>query len=410
METYIARQPMLNNDQKLAAYELLYYQDRETLYNPHDVSVANAIVQFFNQLDGSNFSEGREVFLTFSPNLLMQNIPRVFDPHKLVIQIGDDVLVHPVAKMIIQRYHKQGYRLAIVGFQFNDRYFGILPLTDIIKVDFSNPLSKDIETCIGIARKFGKQTAAFNVNSAEARATAIQYGCDYIQGQNVAEMVKSQVRHMEHLQSSFFRLMAAVTREEPDLEEIAQLIELDVTLTFSLLRMVNSAYFSMPNRVKDVKQALTILGLGQLKQWIYLLSFTPDEGLSDELIKTSFQRGSLCQELSQFVPEFPVSRAEAYLLGMFSTLEALLEVPIEDALRELPISDIVKNGLVAGEGKCGALLRICIAYEQGEWNLMRREAEALQLPTGLVAQKYLETVEYVNSIWSDLMRPLDDGE
>ncbi len=94
--------------------------------------------------------------------------------------------------------------------------------------------------------------------------------------------------------------MAAVTRPEPDMDEITQLISMDVTLTFSLLKLVNSAYFALPNKVQSIKQALLfILGLGQLKQWIYpFLSFAPDGGVSDELIKTSFLRGTFCQELS----------------------------------------------------------------------------------------------------------------
>ena len=94
MDNCIARQPIIGKDGKIAAYELLYFQNSQTVDSPHDFHTAQAIVQFFNQLDESSFLDGRDAFLSFTPNLLMQNIPRVFDPHKLVIQVEDSVLVH----------------------------------------------------------------------------------------------------------------------------------------------------------------------------------------------------------------------------------------------------------------------------------------------------------------------------
>lgn len=409
MDTYIVRQPIMNNEQKLVAYELLYHEDSSALYNQRDNHVANAIINFFNEVGETKFFSGKDAFVTFTPNLLMQNVPKIFDEKKLVLQLEDNVLIHPVAKTIIQRYKSQGYRLALVGFEFNNRYLSILSSIDILKIDFTDPDNQSIQTQIDIAKKFNKKAAAYNVNTPEARDKALAWGCDYIQGKSVAEMVTTKIQKMDHLQSNFFRLMAAITRPEPDMEQIAQLISVDVTLTFSLIKLVNSAYFSLPNRVKDVKQALTILGLGQLRQWIYLLSFTPDGGLTDELIKISFQRAVFCQELSLFVKDFPISRAEAYLLGMFSTLGVLLEVPIEAAVAELPISEEIKKGLTGQEGLCNDLLQLCISYEKGEWSRMDKLAKKLELPANTIAQKYMESVEYVNETWDELQEPFSEG-
>ena len=409
MNTFIVRQPIMDHEEKLTAYELLYQQDSSTLYNQRDARVANAIVNFFNQVGETGFFSDKDVFVTFTPNLLMQNVPKIFQEDRLVIQIEDNVLVHPVAKVIIQRYKSQGYRLALVGFEFNNRFLSILPSVDILKVDFSDPESPDIQTQVSLAKKFGKKAAAYYVNTPRAREMALALGCDYIQGNSVAEMVTTKTQKMEHLQSNFFRLMAAITRQEPEFEEIAHLISVDVTLTFSLIKLVNSAYFSLPNRVRDVKQALTVLGLGQLRQWIYLLSFTADGGMTDELIKISFQRAVFCQELSLFVRDFPVSRTEAYLLGMFSTLGILLEAPMEEALKELSISEEVKEGLIQGQGRCGQLLELTIAYEKGEWSRVGKLAPELELPMNTVAQKYLEAVEYVNETWEELQQPFRES-
>ena len=408
METHIVRQPILDRNQKLAAYELVYYQDASSLYNKRDARVANTIVTFFSELDTDSFLAGKDCFLTFTPNLLMKDIPRVFDEKKLVIQIEESILVNPEAKAIVSRYKSNGYRVAIMGFEFNRRFLNVLPEIDIIKVDFSDIKSESIDVLCKLAKSFNKQLAAYGINSSEARELAVAYGCDFIQGESVSEMVSTKVHKMDHQQSNFFRLMAAISKEIPDFDEIAQIISLDVTLAFSLLKLVNSAYFALPNRVKDVKQALTILGLGQLKQWIYLLSFSDDGGMTDELIKLSFLRAVFCQEVSQFIPSFPIARAEAYMLGMFSTLGLLLEVPIDSAIAQLPLSDELKDGLMGKEGKCGELLALCIAYEKGKWKEVQQYVDMLQVGEDIIKSKYIEAVEYVNEIWSELTAPSEE--
>lgn len=410
METYIVRQPILDRNQKLAAYELVYYQDASTLYNQRDAHIANAIVTFLAGVDADGFFEGKDCFLTFTPNLLMKDIPRIFDEKKLVIQIEENILVHPEAKAILGRYKKDGYRIAALGFELNKRYFDLLPDIDVIKIDFSDPARENIETLCTLAKNFKKRLVAYGINSPESKDLALSFGCDYFQGESVSAMVTAKVHKMDYLQSNFFRLMAAVTKEVPDFDEIAKIISVDVTLTFSLLKLVNSAYFAMPNRIGSVKQALTILGLGQLKQWIYLLSFSDDGGITDQLIKMSFLRAVFCQELSQFVDNAPITRAEAYMLGMFSTLGVLLAVPIESVIAELPFSDELKKGLAGGKGYGGDLLRLCTLYEKGRWGQVASVIRKLGLREEIVQSKYMEAVEYVNDIWSELSAPAVRGE
>jgi len=402
METHIVRQPILDSNQKLTAYELVYFQDASSLYNKRDARVANTIVTFFNELNADSFLGGKDCFLTFTPNLLMKNIPHMFDEKKLVIQIEENILVNPEAKEIVMKYREKGYRIAIKGFEFNRTFLNILPAIDIIKVDFSDTKNEAIEAVCTLARSFGKKLAAYGVNSPEARELASSYGCEYFQGESIAEMVSKKIHKLDHLQSNFFRLMAAISKEMPDFNEIAQIISLDVTLSYSLLKLINSAYFALPNRVNDIKQALTILGLGQLKQWIYLLSFSDDGGVSDELIKLSFLRAVFCQEVSQYISGAHIIRTEAYLLGMFSTLGILLEVPIENAIEQLPLSDELKNGLLGVPGACSDLLALCISYEKGKWGEVSGLAASLNLPEDIIKEKYLGAIEYVNDIWAEL--------
>jgi len=111
-----------------------------------------------------------------------------------------------------------------------------------------------------------------------------------------------------------------------------------------------------------------------------------------------------CQEVSQFIPKIQLTRPETYLLGMFSTLGLLLEVPIESAIEQIPLSDELKNGLTGVTGPSAELLELCISYEKGKWGKVSNLAESLEVPQDIIKEKYLDSVEYVNDIWSELTK------
>ncbi len=401
LETYLVRQPILNQDKEIFAYEILWRNTGEH----KDAAAANAIEDFFYELNNQNFLDGKTTFITVTPNLIIKNIPKMFAPDKLVLQIDDSVVIHPLASKIIYRFKKNGYKIAIRGFDFTPRYFSILDAVDYIKIDFSNLSSPSLINAVNVGSSLNKKVIAYNVDSPEACELALKLGCSLIQGASVAQQVTSKISRMDHMQSNFFQLMVAITKEEPDLDEITDIISRDVTLTFSLIKLVNSAYFALRSRVKSVKQALVILGLGQLKEWIYLLSFKDASELPEELLRMSFLRAYFCSELAPLIQNLPIAKSEAYLMGMFSTLGALLNVPLEDALTELSLSDQIKQALLTGEGECGTLYHLVLCYERADWKGLNAFSAQLGIPMNQLSQKYFECVEHVNQIWRSITSP-----
>lgn len=410
MDSYIVRQALVNENQQTFGYEILYTDNRFKADYTDDATAANAIENFLSSMDSEKFLDGRTAFLTFTSNLLEKGIPKMFKTNKLVIQIEDSLITNPFSQNLITKYKQNGYKIAVVDFEFAPRFFGILDIVDYIKVNFgvNNP---SIENIVKIGKSFGKKIIAYNIENQEAYDKARALNCTYYQGSFVSEKMPTTVKKVNYLQSNFFLLMVAVTKDEPDIDEIESIISRDVSLTFSLLRLVNSAYFALRNRARSVKQALVILGLGQLKQWIYLLSFKQDDGsMPDELIKISFLRATFASELLEFASDMPISRSEAYLLGMFSTLGKLMQVPLEEALDQLPISDEIKLALLNMEGRTGLLYQLILSYEKADWKTMSSCAAKLGIPQSMIAQKYFECVENVNSIWNGLTRVNDEAE
>ena len=165
METCIVRQPILDERRNVVAYEILYQEGADSLYGGKDSDVANAIEDFLLQVDSDKFLGGKTAYLTFTPNLLLKNVPKIFSPQKLVIQIEDSAIVHPLAQRIILDYQKQGYRIAVKDFAFNPRYFNIFDAVDVVKVDFSNPDAPSLENIISTGKSFKKEIVAYNVDN-----------------------------------------------------------------------------------------------------------------------------------------------------------------------------------------------------------------------------------------------------
>ena len=402
MDSYIVRQAIVNEKEKTFGYEILYTDNSFGGEATDDVTAANTIENFLSSMDSGKFLDGKIAFLTFTSNLLEKSIPKMFATNKLIIQIEDSLITNPYAQNLIAKYKQDGYKIAIRDFEFNPRFFGVLDIVDYIKVNFANS-DESTANIVNIGKSFNKKIIAYNVETQEAYDNAKALGCSYYQGSFVSEKMPASFKKVNYLQSNFFLLMVAVTKDEPDLDEIESIVSRDVSLTFSLLRLVNSAYFALRNRAKSVKQALVILGLGQLKQWIYLLSFKQDDGtMPDELVKISFLRATFASELIDGLNNMPISKSEAYLMGMFSTLGKLMQMPLEEVLEQLPIGDEVKDALLKQEGKAGTLFKLILSYERADWKTMAICAEELGIQQSHIAQKYFECVESVNSIWESL--------
>lgn len=407
MDSYIVRQALMDSNQKTFGYEILYADSSFAETQTDDSTAANAIENFLSSMNSEKFLSGKVAFLTFTQSLLEKNIPKMFETSKLVIQIEDSLITNPMSHSYITKLKQSGYKIAVIDFEFAPRFFGILDIVDYIKINFARE-DPSLENLVKIGMSFGKKVIAYNVETAEQYERAKALGCSYFQGSYLAQKTSSTVKKANHLQSNFFLLMIAVTRDEPDIDEIEEIISRDVSLTYSLLKLVNSAYFALRNRARSVKQALVILGLGQLKQWIYLLSFKQDDGAQEELVKLSFLRAMFASELVVLAHDMPISRSEGYLLGMFSTLDKLMDISLDEALEQLPISDEIKNGLLKGEGKAGTLLSLVLSYEKADWRNMSTAAEELSIPSSLIAQKYFECVENVNDIWNSLTQANDN--
>ena len=393
---------------KIIGYELVFQGGKDSMYNNNEASAADTISDFLVANSAKIVNDGL-MFVTFTPSLLLRNTPKMFGKDKVIIQIEDTVIIHPLAMPLIKKYCEAGYRFAINDFQFTPKYFSMLEDVDYIKVDISNKMGeterRSVENVVEMAHGFQKSFIATGVNTKEVYEYAKELQVDYVEGNYISMATMSKTSKMEFMQGNLYQLTIEITRDEPNIEAIEEIVSRDASLTYALLKMANSAYFAVHHETTSVRQAVVRVGISQMKQWLYLLSFSSndEENSSEELLKTSFMRANFASMLVKKLKKFPINTTDAYLMGMFSTLEYMIDATIEEILIDIPIVQEVKDALISKEGKAGRLYELILLYERAEWSEIKPIAEELGIKTNEMAQMYMECVDEVNDIWENVV-------
>lgn len=392
--------------EKIIGYELLFQGGTDALYEQSETAAADAISEFFMNNSHKIFSN-KKLFVTFTPSLLFRNTARVFEKDKVVIQIEDNLIVHPLAMPMVKKYYSEGYKFAINDFQFSPKYFAFLDYADYIRINITEDASEhelsSLENIIRMTKGFGKKCIATGLDSQAAYENALKLGVDYLEGTYIAETLTDKVDKVAYMQGNFFSLVVAVANDEPDIAEIEEIVSRDAGLTYALLKLVNSAYFALRKRTASIRQALMTLGIGQLRHWVYMLSFRQEESDGfEEILKLSFLRAMFAQELVPYIDDCPIAKSEAYMMGMFSTLDYMVDATLEELLAEIPVDDQIKAALLRGEGVAGQLQQLVVCYEKADWKECNRLSAELGINVSVLSQVYINCVESVNSIWENL--------
>ncbi len=413
---FIVRRPIKDTESRVIGYEILYHgentlyggeeSDQQKKAGVNEFAVADTIYSFLTQ--NTERVKGSLNFMTFTTTLLMKKVPHLFAKEDLVIQIDDSVIIHPLAMHFVRMFKKEGYRIAVNDFQFAPRYVSLIDQIDYIKLNFQTMSDASLRNLIGIASAMGKHCIAYGIDTDELYEKALAFGVNELEGDTVAEKLASKAHDNSYLKSSFFRLLNAVTQAEPDMDAIERIISTDAALTYALLRVANTVQFATRNRTTTVHQAIMNLGITQMQQWIYLLCASNSDGEVDpffeEFLKISFLRANFCTALWERTRVVPISKNDAYLMGMFSTLDYLIDAPLEETLAEVPISDEVKNALLNWSGPAGALYALVLSYESADWDKVNRLCELLGIEANQLTPIYFECMETANGVWENVNR------
>ena len=403
-EAFIGRQAILDQQKKVYAYEILFRSGLKNAFDPNlDGNIATQSVMVNAMLDfGMNkLVSDKRAFINFTEQNLLSRAPKLLPSENVVVEILETVQPTPEILEVVQELKHAGYKIALDDFVLMPGYEPLIEMADIIKVDFritSDP--KERKKLREILPKHVRLLAE-KIETEEEFQQALEYGYVLFQGYFFC---KPAVLHQKRLTSnalSKMRLLREINRQNFDFSSITGVISSDTNLVHKLLTYINSAGIGLTNHVSNLKQATVLLGASGVRRWVTLVSLqTFSEDKPPELFTLSLLRAKFCELIAGDLKRPGLTPDTGFLLGMFSLIDVLLTLPMEDVLKEVALSDDLNAALLGEDNDLRRLLDLVIAYEKGDWDTVIAYCDREKLPHEQLKPTYDKVLEWYNTLQS----------
>ncbi|KMT63938.1 EAL and HDOD domain-containing protein [Catenovulum maritimum] len=395
---YAARQPIFTRTKELFAYELLFRDSLENVFPNIDGDEATAKLIEASQfnLGLGDFTDKHLAFINFSDELLIKKYPTLMPTDQLVVEILETARPTKSLLAAVKELKELGYTIALDDYVHNPVWLHFFPYIDIIKVDFKESNDEEIKNIIKVASKYPIKLLAEKVETYEEFNHALDSGFSYFQGYFFSEPEVMQSKALAPSQMSLAELLYESSKSEMDLESIIKIFERDVTLSFKLLRYANSAAFKRRGDIETIKQGLVVLGQAELKKFLAVL-FTAQVNTSKpiELIRLSMSRANFCESIANSHGRLR-DPSTAFLTGMMSVIDAILDEPIESIMEKLPLAEEIKNALMGKPGVLFDYLSLIQHYEKAEWDEANKIMQTHELNAEKVPDFYHKSIQWAN--------------
>lgn len=400
MQGHVARQPIFDKNLNLFGYELLFRDG--ALSFPTDVSGDTATSELLSSTfltsDIYTYTGIKKAFVNFTRNHLVNRIPLLFPREITVVEILEDVSPEAEVVAACQEIAQKGFTIALDDFVYRAELKPLIALSEIVKIDFRNTSPERISAYFNLLKRDKKRMLAEKVETYEEFKRGRDMGFQYFQGYFFARPEVIQGRTLSTPEIHLLRLMAAVQGRELDFDQIENHIKRDITVSYKLLRYINSAYFRRLQEITSIKQAILLLGEVGIRRFVSLMAMAKlAKGKPQELANLSAIRARFCELLGSRL-KLSENPGELFTVGLFSLIDAIMDDSMENVLQKLPFSQSIKEALVGQNGPLGEVLQLVVAYERGGWQALSELCGRVGIPEETLPQLYRETLAWAQAL------------
>ncbi len=386
---YIGRQPIFNTRQEVVGYELLYRQRDGYWANivDGDQATSHVIMHSFWELGMGKVVGDHKAFINVTRSFLLNKDLLPPPSPQLVLEILEDIIIDDSITAAVRELKNRGYVIALDDFVYHEDLRPLIEMADIIKLDVQELGCERIEEQLHLLKHYPLKLLAEKVETPEMFEHCSRLGFDYYQGYFLC---RPRILHGKRLPANrlnAMRMMAKLQSQELDIQGLEQLISHDPALSYRMLRYINSAAFSLSKSIQSIRHAIIYLGEKEIRRWATLIALAGIDDKPDALVTTSLIRARMCDLLTAL--EDPSRRDSAFVVGLFSTLDAMMDQPLDVALETLPLSPDIIDALLRREGPYARVLEITLAYERGDWDTLEHLAGA---DNSSISAVYLEAL------------------
>lgn len=392
-DVFMGRQPIFDDRMEVVAYDLLYRDSEANEAHVRDAAAATSrvIVDALIELGIERLAGDRPVLIKMDPDFLGNERLLALPPERAMFELLDTPRVTGELVAAARALTGRGYRIALGDFFHTEEWERLLPFIHLAKVRVNSLNRFQVEHQVKELRRYPVMRVAAGVEDPASLERCRALGFDAFEGHFLARPEVTRARRMPTATNLALRLLAELNNPDTGAPAIEALIVNEVSLGCRLLRYMNTPHFALSRRVESLRQAIVLLGLTSVRRWASLIAMLEVNDKPHELLVTAMVRARMAEQLAGACA---ARRPESYFtVGLFSVLDALTDMPMDQALLGLPFADAVRDALLGDDGPMTRVLAGVIAYEQADWP---RVNDHLDLPIETVRAAYLEAIAWAD--------------
>jgi c-di-GMP phosphodiesterase len=394
----VARQPILNAQLEVVAYELLY---RVEAQDPHAhivdgvAATSRVVVGTVAEIGLEKLSGGCVIHLNLPRELIADPIELPLRPETTVLEVLETVRSDEQVLAGINVFRQRRFRIAVDDYVSARHDESLLQVSDIVKIDLMLEPADRLSATVAALSKRKLEIIAEKVETREQFEHCRALGIHGFQGFWFQRPETFVAHRAASDKLAVVRVLSALQIPDCTVATLERLVQQDLALVYRLLRVINSSYYNLPRQVNSVHQAIRMLGLDNLRRLCAIVALASFDNRPQELLVNSLVRARMCELLAASMEQERSS--ELFLVGLLSHLDALLGVSTEEAVQTLPLAQDISKALTSYAGPIGATLKSVMEFERGDWQASSREGFKLaQIQTA-----YFDAVR-----WADDSRAL----
>jgi len=399
-QIYIGRQPIVDAQQKIIGYELLFRSNgtEDSAQFSDDFSAgAQVLINTLSNMGTGWLLGDKNAFLNVNTEMLNSDFMELLPAQRIVLEIHGKITPTPALLERMQALKALGFSFSLHTPQVNAENDAIIQLASYVKIDLLATPKDRLEALVAALKAFPLKIVAEKVETLAEFKRCKEYKVDFFQGYYFAhpEILTAKVINPSH--ALVLDILNKV-RGNADIAEIERGFKRDVALSFKLLRYINSVGFGLSCEIQSIRHALSILGYQQLYRWLTLLIVTTNENATPSaLMKTAITRGRLTELLGMDLVDRG-ERDNLFIVGIFSLLDAMLEMPMDKVLDKLTLPENIADALLNRDGIYGPFLSLAEACESAEIERINELAASLAIDPNTVNEAHMKALAWVEEL------------
>lgn len=395
-DIYVGRQPIYDRKIRIYGYELLFRAGKNTAdafaQIGADGATSTTIINSFLEIGLDKLVGEHFAFINLTEKFLLGEEALPISPRHVVLEILENISLSRDILQAVERLKLQGYMLALDDYIYNPSHKPMIELVDIIKIDILQLSEQQLIEHVDSLKQHKVKLLAEKVETMDQFALCHKLGFEYFQGYFLSKprIIKSSSLASNKL--AVMNLLSVLMNPDSGIDDIEEAMAFDVSISYKMLKLINSAIFNLPRKIESIQQAIVILGRKKLRSWASMIALANLEDRPSEMVHLAMTRAKMCEILAE--KACSSSLESFFTVGLFSALDILMEKELTHLISPLPLDQEIVDALLKRQGDYGKALQCVLAYEVSDFD----RAKFKELTPNDIFVSHVEAVTWANMV------------